>query len=233
MKDKGKDKRKEIIPPYTRPIFLMIITFVGGYMNGYTYVTRNEILANMHTANMSKLGINIGLGNYIEALNYFIPIIACILGAAFSALVKTIIIKTKFKGEWRILALILESTLLFFIGLIPSTFPDLIVTNLVSFLMGYQLCLFRECLGIPFNTTICTGNIRNIGQLLFNALDEETRESIKKLITFTILTFSFGFGTIPGTLISLILSIKAVWLCSLILFLQAFWIYYYEKIYLI
>lgn len=225
MKDKAKDKRKEIIPPYTRPIFLMIITFVGGYMNGYTYVTRNEILANMHTANMSKLGINIGLGNYIEALNYFIPIIACILGAAFSALVKTIIIKTKFKGEWRILALILESTLLFFIGLIPSTFPDLIVTNLVSFLMGYQLCLFRECLGIPFNTTICTGNIRNVGQLLFKALDQKSIKSLETLIYFTSLTFSFAIGAIPGTLISLLLNTKAVWVCSIILFIQAIWIY--------
>ncbi|MBC5624940.1 DUF1275 domain-containing protein [Clostridium sp. NSJ-49] len=221
---KNDNKRKEIIPPFKRPIFLMIITFVGGYMNGYTYITRNEILANMHTANMSKLGINIALGNYIEALHYFIPIIACILGAAFSELVKTIIIKTKFKGEWRILALLLEATVLFFIGLIPSSFPDIIVTNLVSFLMGYQLCLFRDCLGIPFNTTICTGNIRNVGQLLFQALDEKSIKTLEKLIYFTALTFSFAIGAIPGTLISLVLNTKAVWICSGILFIQAIWI---------
>lgn len=221
---KAKDKRKEIIPPYIRPIFLMIITFVGGYMNGYTYVTRNEILANMHTANMSKLGINIALGKYIEALNYFIPIIACILGAAFSEVVKTIIIKTKFKGEWRILALILEGATLFLIGLIPTNFPDLIVTNLVSFLMGYQLCLFRECLGIAFNTTICTGNIRNVGQLLFKSLNEKSIKSLETLIFFTALTFSLAIGAIPGTLISLILDTKAVWVCSVILFIQAIWI---------
>lgn len=90
--------------------------------------------------------------------------------------------------------------------------------------MGYQLCLFRDCLGIPFNTTICTGNIRNVGQLLFQALDEKSIKTLEKLIYFTALTFSFAIGAIPGTLISLVLNTKAVWICSGILFIQAIWI---------
>lgn len=226
---KNNNNKTQKLPPFEKPLFIMIITFVGGYMNGYTYITRNNILANMHTANMSKLGINIALGEWLEALHYFIPIITCILGAAFSKLIETILINFNFKGDWRKFALVLEGIALFLIGLIPSSFPDIIVTNLVSFLMGYQLCLFRNCLGVPFNTTICTGNIRTVGLLLFGALDRESKDSLKKLITFTILTFSFAVGAIPGTLISLTLSIKSVWVCSFILFLQAFWIYIYEK----
>ena len=226
---KNNNNKIQKLPPFEKPLFIMIITFVGGYMNGYTYITRNNILANMHTANMSKLGINIALGEWLEALHYFIPIVTCILGAAFSKLIETILINFNFKGDWRKFALILEGIALFLIGLIPSSFPDIIVTNLVSFLMGYQLCLFRNCLGVPFNTTICTGNIRTVGLFLFGALDKESTDSFKKLITFTILTFSFTAGTIPGTLISLALSIKCVWVCSFILFIQAFWIYIYEK----
>ena len=226
---KNNNNKIQKIPPFEKPLFIMIITFVGGYMNGYTYITRNNILANMHTANMSKLGINIALGEWLEALHYFIPIVTCILGAAFSKLIETILINFNFKGDWRKFALVLEGIALFLIGLIPSSFPDIIVTNLVSFLMGYQLCLFRNCLGVPFNTTICTGNIRTVGLFLFGALDRESKDSLKKLITFTILTFSFAVGAIPGTLISLALGIKSVWVCSFILFLQAFWIYIYEK----
>ncbi|CEQ21054.1 Predicted membrane protein [[Clostridium] sordellii] len=226
MKNNNQIKHK--VPPWEKPIFVMIITIVGGYMNGYTYITRHNILANMHTANMSKLGINIALGQWQNALSYFIPIVACILGAAFSELVKALLIIHKFKGNWRKLALILESISLFFIGLIPTSCPDIIVTNLVSFFMGYQLCLFRECLGIGFNTTICTGNIRNVGQLLYNALDEKSKNSIRKLIIFTCLTFSFALGAIPGTLISIAISTKAVWVCSFILLSQAVWINIYE-----
>ena len=226
---KNNNNKIQKLPPFEKPLFIMIITFVGGYMNGYTYITRNNILANMHTANMSKLGINIALGEWLEALHYFIPIVTCILGAAFSKLIETILINFNFKGDWRKFALVLEGIALFLIGLIPSSFPDIIVTNLVSFLMGYQLCLFRNCLGVPFNTTISTGNIRTVGLFLFGALDKESRDSLKKVIIFTILTFSFAVGAIPGTLISLALSIKSVWVCSFILFLQAFWIYIYEK----
>ncbi|CEN83691.1 Predicted membrane protein [[Clostridium] sordellii] len=226
MKNNNQIKHK--VPPWEKPIFVMIITIVGGYMNGYTYITRHNILANMHTANMSKLGINIALGQWQSALSYFIPIVACILGAAFSELVKALLIIHKFKGDWRKLALILEAISLFFIGLIPTSCPDIIVTNLVSFFMGYQLCLFRECLGIGFNTTICTGNIRNVGQLLYNALDEKSKNSIRKLIIFTCLTFSFALGAIPGTLISIAISTKAVWVCSFILLSQAIWINIYE-----
>lgn len=226
MKNNNQIKHK--VPPWEKPIFVMIITIVGGYMNGYTYITRHNILANMHTANMSKLGINIALGQWQNALSFFIPIVACILGAAFSELVKALLIIHKFKGDWRKIALILESISLFFIGLIPTSCPDIIVTNLVSFFMGYQLCLFRECLGIGFNTTICTGNIRNVGQLLYNALDEKSKDSIRKLIIFTCLTFSFALGAIPGTLISIAISTKAVWVCSFILLSQAVWINIYE-----
>jgi uncharacterized membrane protein YoaK (UPF0700 family) len=114
---------------------------------------------------------------------------------------------------------------LFFIGLLPTSFPDVIVTNLVSFFMGYHLCLFRECLGIAFNTTICTGNV---GQLLYNASYEKNKDSIRKLIIFPCLTFSFAVGAIPGTLISIDISTNAVWVCSFILLSQAVWINIYE-----
>ncbi|MGL5314961.1 MAG: YoaK family protein [Peptostreptococcaceae bacterium] len=225
----NKNEIKQKVPPWEKPVFIMLVTFVGGYMNGYTYITRHNILANMHTANMSKLGINIALGQWQDALRYFIPIVACILGASFSELVKSILISHKFKGDWRKSALILEAISLFFIGLIPTSCPDIIVTNLVSFFMGYQLCLFRECLGIAFNTTICTGNIRNVGQLLYNTLDKKSKDSIRMLVIYTCLTFSFAVGAIPGTLVSISISTKAVWVCSFILLVQATWINIYES----
>ena len=225
----NKNQIKQKVPPWERPVFIMIITFIGGYMNGYTYITRHNILANMHTANMSKLGINIAICQWQDALSYFFPIVACILGAAFSELVKSILIAHKFKGNWRKLALVFEAISLFFIGLLPTSCPDIIVTNLVSFFMGYQLCLFRECLGIAFNTTICTGNIRNVGQLLYNTLDKKSKDSIRMLVIYTCLTFSFALGAIPGTLVSISISTKAVWVCSFILLVQATWINIYES----
>lgn len=228
MNKDNKEKINNKIPPWEKPLFLMIITCIGGYMNAYTYVTRNGILANMHTANMSKFGINLALGQWHSAMHYLLPMIACILGAAFSEYIKYLIIKKKYKGDWRKMALVLESMALFCIGLLPKSVPNFIVTNLISFFMGYLLCLFRNCFDIAYNTTICTGNLRTVGQLLYTALDEKSKDSIIKFFTFAILTFSFAFGAIPGTIISAMVGTKSVWICSFLLLLEVFWIYRFE-----
>ena len=57
---------------------------------------------------------------------------------------------------------------------------------------------------------------------------KKSRYSIKKVLILTLLTFSFAGGAIPGTLISLAISIKAVWVCSFILLGLVIWINNYE-----
>ena len=74
-------------------------------------------------------------------------------------------------------------------------------------------------LGIGFNTTISTGNLRNVGLLLYNTLDEKSKNSIKKLIIFTCLTFSFPVGAISGTIASIF--------CCKIIRLYGFVVLYY------
>lgn len=223
------DNQIKVLPPWERPAFLILITLIGGYMNAYTYITRNEILANMHTANMSHFGISLALGRWETALTYFLPILACILGAAFSELMKKIITSSSLSGDWRKAALLLEALALFAAGLMPPSFNDILVTVYISFFMGYQLCLFRKCLGVAHNTTICTGNLRNVGQVLYQALSSRCSSDWMKVLTFASLTFSFAIGAIPGTLLSLLLGTKAVWLCSLLLLAQAWYMRQYEK----
>lgn len=222
-------KQENLYPSWERPAFLIIITLIGGYMNAYTYITRDGVLANMHTANMSHLGINLALGNWYVALTYFLPIAACIFGAAFSEFLKAALVKSRLTGDWRKAALLLEAGALLAVGFAPLHRMNMAVTIFVSFFMGFQLCLFRTCMGTAHNTTICTGNIRNVGQKLYKVFTDRDRGSCKVFLTFAALTFSFAAGAVPGTLISLRLGSKAVWVCSAILILQAFWIKISER----
>lgn len=41
---------------------MLLLTLLSGYLNAYTYATRGGIFANMHTGNMTKLGIRAGFG---------------------------------------------------------------------------------------------------------------------------------------------------------------------------
>lgn len=222
-------EKQQNYPAWERPAFLIAITMIGGYMNAYTYMTRDGILANMHTANMSHLGISLALGDWAGALLYFLPVLACISGAVFSQWLKKLVSTAGKKGDWRKKALVLEAAMLFAVGFVPAGTANIAVTVFISFVMGFQLCLFRSCMGVAHNTTICTGNIRNVGQKLYGFLAARDAGSFRAFFIFFMLTFSFMLGAIPGTLASVLLAEKAVWVCSVILLIQAVWMGLYEK----
>ena len=222
-------EKQQNYPAWERPAFLIAITMIGGYMNAYTYMTRDGILANMHTANMSHLGISLALGDWAGALLYFLPVLACISGAVFSQWLKKLVSTAGKKGDWRKKALVLEAAMLFAVGFVPAGTANIAVTVFISFVMGFQLCLFRSCMGVAHNTTICTGNIRNVGQKLYGFLAARDAGSFRAFFIFFMLTFSFMLGAIPGTLASVLLAEKAVWVCTVILLIQAVWLGMYEK----
>ena len=42
--------------------FMLAVTTLGGFLNSYTYATRDGVFANMHTGNMTRLGISLADG---------------------------------------------------------------------------------------------------------------------------------------------------------------------------
>jgi len=214
--------------PWDRLIFMVLLTFVGGYMNAYTYVTRNKVFSNMHTSNMSKLGIFLARGEWENALFAFLPILFCILGVCIGEYIRKLSSKKNDGGDWRKTALLIEGLAFIVLGFVPLSVPDRIVTLSVSLLTGFQLSLFRQHAGTAHNTTICTGNIRNVGQLAFEAVDKGTPEAVDKFFRFSGLTFSFAVGSFVGALITDMLSIKSVWVCSIILIGEAAWMKKYN-----
>jgi len=124
-------------------------------------MTRGGVFANNRTGNMSKLGIMLAMGNWEAAIQCFIPILACILGASSSEFVRYSFSK---RFDWRRISLLMEALALLSIAFVPENTADTAVTTGLSFIAGFQLCLFRSCEYGAHNTTICTGNLRSVGQ---------------------------------------------------------------------
>ena len=135
-------------------------------------------------------------------LTYFLPIASCIFGAAFSEAVKSQLSKVPFMEIGVNLPCFWKPQPSLLWAVCHLSLPNILVTLFVSFFMGFQLCLFRTCLGVAHNTTICTGNIRNVGQKLYQVLTERSGQSLKTFLTFANLTFSFAVGAVPGILFS-------------------------------
>lgn len=144
--------------------FMVMLTLLSGYLNAYTYATRGGIFANMHTGNMSKLGISLAGGNFAGCWQYLAPILAALLGVMFSELVRHRFSGIAF-GSWQKNMLAFEILVLVGAAFIASA--GMICSSPVSspLVTEAQLSVFGKWEGKGHSTTICTGNLRQSGSV--------------------------------------------------------------------
>ena len=68
----------------------LVLAIIGGYLDAYTFIDRGKVFANAQTGNIVLLGVNIANGKLYNALLYFLPILAFVLGVLVSHYIKDI-----------------------------------------------------------------------------------------------------------------------------------------------
>lgn len=69
-----KNKRRMIPSLSSNSVFLgILLAIVGGFLDAYTYVSRDGVFANAQTGNMVLLGIRAAQGEWKETVR-FIPL---------------------------------------------------------------------------------------------------------------------------------------------------------------
>lgn len=197
-------------------VFITLLMIVGGYLNAYTFITRGGVFANNQTGNLAKLGVELANLNWSGATDCLLPILGCMLGAGAAAYLKSVHFPNQ-PNNWRRTILILELLTLFIVGFLPTSIPHRVVNISISFITAFQLSGFRTLHGIVCNTTISTGNLRTAGQFWSEAFIKKDKDSFLKALHFGFVVFSFAFGALLGTIISLSVGIKAIWVCCFIL----------------
>ena len=65
-----------------KPVFFrrygvsLALAVVGGFLEAYTYVTRDGVFANAQTGNVVLMGQNFLLGNWDQGIDYMFPVIS-------------------------------------------------------------------------------------------------------------------------------------------------------------
>ncbi len=193
----------------------IILAVAGGFWDTYTYLLRGQVFANAETGNIVLLGINIAKGDFIQALSCFLPIFAFACGVIITGL-----IRKQFKNislfHWRIIIITIEIILIFMVGFIPEGINQP-ANIIVSFVCAMQVATFKKVKDCPCATTMCTGNLRSGTENLFKYIDTRQKEYLyKSAIYFSVILF-FIIGAVIGTISSLIIGIKAIWLTCLML----------------
>ena len=194
----------------------LLLAAAGGFLDTYTYFTRGGVFANAQTGNMVLLSIAAARGDFLRAGYYLIPIAAFTLGVLV-----TEGLRARFgggaSGRWRRVVLLLEAAILAVVGLLPPSFPDPVVNVLVSFLCSMQVNSFRQLEGMPYATTMCTGNLRSCSEQLWRFLFAADREAGPKALRYLLVMLVFCLGAALGVPLTALWGGRSVWLCSLVL----------------
>lgn len=201
----------------------ILLAIVGGFLDAYTFVGRGGVFANAQTGNVVLMGIEAATGEWGQAVLHAVPILAFIVGVVVAQIIKKPSMRLFIPDSERAV-LILETVVLFIVGFIPYTSPNIIVTVAVSFVSSVQISSFRKLVGSAYNTTMVTGNLRSATQEAYIAFTKRNNESALRAIRYSTINLSFLAGAVLGGLITSLIGVKAVWIavivliCSIILF---------------
>ena len=216
---------KKIMKPGSTPIsesvpFCMLLAVVGGFLDAYTFVGRGGVFCNAQTGNIVLIGVYAATGKWQLALNHIPPIISFIIGVFLAEAIKRYQSPVHYL-DWKRMVLIVETIVLFLIGFIPSSAPNIIVTATVSLVASIQVSSFRKLVDSQFNTTMSSGNLRSASQALFLAITQKDSSAAIRSIRYFSVIFSFFSGALIGGFITSLIGIKAIWSTILLLIFAA------------
>lgn len=200
-------------------VFMRSLTFIGGFLNAYSFFTRGGAFVSFHTGNLVRIGLSIVLNDNIQLWNSLTPVIGGFIGAVMATVIRN---KIKDDNLFNRLIITIEILILSIIGFIWFDSIDYIINFVLSVIMMFQLSSFRKSNNITHNTTIMTGNLRTLAQLFTNMFFEKNKNSVTKFTTYLMTFLSFILGVVIGGISSLLIDKMAIWICAITLTLVSF-----------
>ena len=192
-----------------------LLTFVGGFLDAYSYLTRGGVFANAETGNIVLMGIHLAQGQWRQAIFYLFPITCFPLGIFAAEWFKKHVGEKKML-HWKESVLFLEIFVLFIAGFLPQQFNSL-VNSSIAFVCALQVEAFRKMHGMAFATTMCTGNLRSGTELLTVGAFEHDSDKKKKGLWYYWIDVAFVIGGAAGTICCRMFAERSVWVGAVLL----------------
>ena len=193
----------------------VLLAIVGGFLDTYTYLCRGQVFANAQTGNIVLMGIHLFEGDFWKASSYFIPIFAFMLGVLLDEGIKHHFENKVF--HWRQMVLLIEVCALVIVMLLPLGSGDAFANALVSFICSLQVQSFRKVHGLPYASTMCTGNLRSGTEHLVHFFKKKEKTFFKKSMHYYGIIISFICGAGLGVITTKRYGNLSLWICFLLL----------------
>ncbi len=169
----------------------VLLTFIGGFLEIYSFLLKGKVFATTITANIILIMYNIYSFNFSEIIKYLLPIIFFSFGIIIVELLRKRLKKNSV--HWREYILLLELLLVVLIYIFKDVRYDMLTISMISFMSAIQIQTFRKIENLVYMSTMCTGNTRKI-------IESLVKRDFKKVKIFSAIVFSFSLGIIFGAL---------------------------------
>ncbi|WP_202804125.1 YoaK family protein [Ligilactobacillus ceti] len=196
-------------------LLAMFLAIGGGFRDAYSYNVRGHVFANAQTGNLVLLSQALARQEWQVAFKFVFPILAFIVGIYITDLIKFAFQNSK-KIHWRQIILILEILMLGGVGLIPME-ANHFANVIISLACAMQVEGFRNFLGLPMATTMCTGNLRSGTALLSAYTTTKNPLNLKQSHYYYFVVTMFCIGAGLGAVTSDWWGGKSIWLDAVIM----------------
>ena len=175
-----------------------LLAFIGGFLDGFTYVGHGHVFANAMTGNVVLLGVYAVAGSWHQSLRHLPPIITFMFGiwAARGMLLPRMRQILRFPY---VSVVLVELVIIGGIGCLPNRTRDFWITTSIAFAASIQVETFRVVNGRPFNSTFTTGNLRSLSEGLFDwAFRHNVDDARAKAGDFAVICVGFFLGAMAG-----------------------------------
>ena len=204
----------------------LFLTLSGGFQDAYAYCFRGQVFANAQTGNIVLLSAHLLHGSWGNALHYAIPLVAFVTGTCFAELIRGAFRFAR-RLHWRQTILLIEITLLFFVGFIPI---DNIANAMISFVCAMQVQSFRKMRGNSYASTMCIGNLRNATASFYAYRHSKDKKILDKCLRYYIVIIIFALGATLGSVLTERFGVKTIWFSCAMLLVSFLIMFVHEQI---
>lgn len=192
------------------------LTFIGGFIDAYTFVQRGGVLAAGQTGNIVFLSVDIARHNLPGIVAKVATIIFFCLGIITVEILKH---KNNRSHYWRLTSLIAEFIICIIVGFLPKSMSNLYVVPPLAFVMAMQNIAFDQIEGLGYNNVFSTGNLKKAVIAFTEYLYHHQTKNIVTAKTYLELVLGFSMGAIASALLQKWFFLKTIWFVPVLLIL--------------
>lgn len=190
------------------------LTFIGGFIDAYTFVQRGKVLAAGQTGNIVFLSVDIAQRNLPGIITKIMTMIFFGLGIAAVEIMKH---KNNRSHYWRLVSLIAELLVCIVVGFLPKTVSNLYVVPPLAFVMAMQNIAFDQIEGLGYNNVFSTGNLKKAIIALVEYFYHHKTTNLTSARIYFELVLGFSGGAVASALLQKWFFLKTIWFVPLFL----------------